>query len=127
MTGAGHTCGLTGSGAAYCWGNGAFGQLGHTGYTGNDPHPIPGAVTGGLTFSGLASGSHHTCGLTSAGAAYCWGDNSSGQLGYGPIWTSYATPAAASGGLSFSALAPGGLHTCGLTSAGAVHCWGDNS
>jgi alpha-tubulin suppressor-like RCC1 family protein len=127
VTGAGHTCGLTGPGVAYCWGNGAFGQLGHTGYTGNDAHPLPTAVTGGLTFRGLASGSYHTCGLASSGAAYCWGNNSSGQLGDDGFGNGNAAPSLVPGGFSFRTLAPGGPHTCGLTSDGAVRCWGDNS
>jgi alpha-tubulin suppressor-like RCC1 family protein len=67
----------------------------------------------------------HTCGLTSAGAAYCWGDNSSGQLGDGST-TSRSTPIPVSGGLSFSAIIAGSLHSCALTSAGAAYCWGWN-
>ena len=38
-------------------------------------------VTGGLTFSHLAAGLTHTCGLTQDGRAYCWGDNHWGELG----------------------------------------------
>jgi alpha-tubulin suppressor-like RCC1 family protein len=41
----------------------------------------PVAVAGGLTFATLTAGGEHTCGLTSGGAAYCWGNNFSGQLG----------------------------------------------
>ena len=76
---------------------------------------------GALTAHGL-----HTCELTNAGAAYCWGRNDSGQLGDGSF-TNRATPVAVVGGLRFSALAAGGSHTCGLTSSGAAYCWGYNS
>lgn len=37
----------------------------------------------GTTVVQLASGGFHTCGLTNAGKARCWGSSFSGQLGYG--------------------------------------------
>src|SRR5437870_2330872 len=61
----------------------------------------PAVVSGGLTFAVVSPGTGHTCGLTSAGAAYCWGDNSSGELGTGTTANS-TTPAAVSGGLTFT-------------------------
>ena len=99
-----HTCGLASTGAASCWGDNSKGQVG------SDPIGslilIPVAVSGGRTFSALAAGWTHNCGLTSAGAAYCWGDNSTGQLGNGSTSNS-STPVPVSGALSFNALALG--------------------
>src|SRR6266705_816532 len=119
-----HTCGLASTGAASCWGDNSKGQVG------SDPIGslilIPVAVSGGRTFSALAAGWTHNCGLTSAGAAYCWGDNSIGQLGNGST-TSSSTPVPVFGGLSFNALATGGAHSCALTSTGAAYCWGYNA
>ena len=34
-------------------------------------------------FASLTAGTVYTCGLTSSGTAYCWGNNGSGQLGHG--------------------------------------------
>jgi len=77
--GAGHTCGITGSGAAYCWGANFYGQLGQAG----DDAQAPVEVSGGLAFAELAGGGRHTCGLTTTEEAYCWGDNFFGELGNG--------------------------------------------
>lgn len=66
-------------------------------------------TTTGLPFATVSAGSRHTCGLTPSGAAYCWGDNSSGQLGNGTT-TNSATPVPVSGALSFATVSAGGNH-----------------
>jgi hypothetical protein len=53
------------------------------GYGSTTSSSTPVAVAGGLSFSTLTAGEGHTCGLTSTGAASCWGDNYYGQLGRG--------------------------------------------
>lgn len=128
--GYGQTCGLTASGAAYCWGDNRYGQLGD-GTTTSRNLPVP--VAGGLTFTSLMGGGFHTCGLLPSGAAMCWGRNSAdpvygggGQLGDGTT-TDRLLPTAVAGGMSFSELAAGESHTCGLTPGGSAWCWGNNA
>jgi len=121
-----HTCGLTFSGAAYCWGRNNRGQLGDGTSGTNRSEPVP--VSGGLSFLTLAAGFEHTCGVAVSGATYCWGYNNFGQLGNGTSGPAsvFLTPVQVSGGYSFVALAAGLSHTCGVTSAGSALCWGWN-
>ena len=122
-----HGCGLTQAGGAYCWGNNGAGELGN-GTTVRSTSPV--LVSGGLTFTSISAGQDYTCGVTTGGLAYCWGDNSYGTLGNNAnLFTHNAnpTPLPVSGGLIFQAVSAGYLHTCGVTTAGAVYCWGDNS
>ena len=65
----------------------------------------PTAVAGGHTFKSIMAGAEVTCALTTAGQAWCWGANSSGQLGNGtaaPFGVPQLTPTAVAGGLTFS-------------------------
>ena len=79
----------------------------------------------GLTFTQLAGGNAHTCGVVSAGHAHCWGGNDRGQIGDGS-GTDRVSPVAVGGGLTFTQLAAGRLHPCGLDSGRRAYCWGDN-
>src|SRR5229473_455364 len=132
--GGGYTCGVTTGGAAYCWGYNGTGELG-TGLTTSSSTPV--AVLGGHTFSAVsATGFEHTCGVTTDGTAYCWGDNFWGELGSGTT-TNSSTPVPVLGGHTFVTVSGGGYyiaivdfssaHTCGVTTGGVAYCWGSGS
>jgi alpha-tubulin suppressor-like RCC1 family protein len=125
-----HRCGVATGGAAFCWGTNTFGQLGNGAQWIMDPS-TPVLVSGGLSFHSVSAGGTHTCGVTTGGAVYCWGNNIGGQLGaptaeFCGIFPCSTTPVSVSGGRAFQSVSGGGLHTCGLTTAGAAYCWGNN-
>jgi len=97
--------------------------------TSADSLAVPTGVPGGLTFVNIsASGSARTCGLTSAGSVYCWGDGHSteGDFPLGGLIYSSATPVNVGTQLQFAKLSVAYIHSCAVTAAGAAFCWGSN-
>jgi alpha-tubulin suppressor-like RCC1 family protein len=89
------------------------------------------ATTEAFVTASVVTGWLHSCALTSDGTAYCWGDNGYGQLGSErlgcfPGITCTLTPTPVRGELTFTSLTAGAYHTCGITPAGELHCWGLN-
>ena len=80
-------------------------------------------MLGGFRFTAISAGAEHTCALTLAGDAYCWGAGDDGRLGTGNS-LDRDTPAAVVGGLTFVRISAGARHTCGVTTSGEVYCWG---
>lgn len=120
-----HTCAVGSSGAVFCWGWNAFGQLGDgsqqdrtiaTRVTG-----LPGEVLG------LSLGYNHSCALTRQGEAWCWGGNSNGQLG-DDSRTDRPRPVQVRGLAEASIrIDAGSAHSCAIGQSGAVRCWGANA
>jgi hypothetical protein len=109
------SCALADDGVAYCWGQ----RLVPPPTGGTDSVGVPTLVPGALTFTevstGVSFGTTPTCGLTSDGAAYCWG----GLLG----GTSDGKPGRVSVP-SLTTLALDADLACGLAAGGEVYCWG---
>jgi len=78
-------------------------------------------------FTQLALGGTHTCGLTTRGKVWCWGEGREGQLGTGDA-ASQSTPVEITGLSSrIDAIAAGSTHTCALLDTREVQCWGRNT
>jgi alpha-tubulin suppressor-like RCC1 family protein len=127
--GAGQTCALKmTSGAtspgAKCWGSGGVGQLGNGGTSvSNAPVGVSSLAAG---VDGIEAGDSHTCAHKTNGGIRCWGYDATGQLGDGGT-ANESKPVAVSGLPNGNiAVSAGGGHTCVITAAGAVECWGDN-
>lgn len=121
VQGGGTTCGLTGGGNAWCWGDNWSGAAG-VGY--DTPVASAAPVVGGIAFAILSVGGRNSCGITSDGTTYCWGYNLFGGIGNGtstiePIIV--PTRVSSSG---FSSISVGASHACALTAAGDAYCWG---
>ncbi len=145
--GVGHICAARAGGLTRCWGNNDAGQFGSGEMGVGSPRSatdafavgIPNVRTAGnvdLSFEKLASGLGFTCGINNSLNAYCWGDNTAGQLAQ-PMATPRSLFAMAVPGITgANAIVAGLYHACVLTGGrdmmnqpipGAVYCWGDNT
>ncbi|MEZ5465682.1 MAG: hypothetical protein R3F22_10750 [Lysobacteraceae bacterium] len=132
-----HSCAAT-RGGARCWGDNDWVQLGNgdvdaydDGVESNELTPV-GVVGLGAGALGVAASGRHSCAVTAAGALVCWGTENIGELGngdqdnFGPnVW--YAAPQPV-GGLGSGVIQVSSYwkHSCALTGAGDVYCWGEN-
>lgn len=138
--GADVSCGVTSDGSGYCWGSSFAGELGDgKGFTATTPVP----VTGGVHFKSITPGRvdntfQSTCGITTDGSAYCWGLNDHSQLGSTPQAFCPSVASTSTGLCNLSPTLVGGLgavvaidpgidHTCAITTANQVVCWGNNT
>lgn len=125
--GSNHTCAITENDGIKCWGYNEYGQLGDGTYVNiRLPVDVYGFTDDGEDASKISAGYQHTCAITLSGTLKCWGDNDYGQLGDGTT-TRRRTPVDVVGLTSgMKAVSAGMYHTCALTSADGVKCWGEN-
>jgi len=154
--GSDHTCALLTSGNVMCWGSCMGGWIANS-CGAPQVVPLPVCVSGsgvtcgaGSLLSGavaVAAGNMHTCALLQSGEVWCWGVNSSAQLGDGTSSGSACgaytpcrgTPApvcasgsgsTCSGGAKLTgavALASANDANCVVLSNGTVKCWGSGA
>jgi alpha-tubulin suppressor-like RCC1 family protein len=119
-----NSCAISTTGNAYCWGQGLLGVLGNGTTVNYQLTPV--AVSSSQQFVSIGVGSTHACALTTAGAVYCWGFNSYGQLGTGTTSNvPLPVPQLVTGGQRFVALSVSREEaTCALTADGVLYCWG---
>ncbi|HET7519407.1 MAG TPA: hypothetical protein VFN05_17295 [Actinomycetes bacterium] len=125
-----HTCLRTRGGAVYCWGQGAYGQLGtNTHFRGTPTRSLVDDVVE------IQAGGRFTCARQANGEVSCWGEDDHAQLGrratepcgdaeIDSICAPTPQPVRSLGGAT--GLAAGESHACALLRGGAVSCWGSN-
>jgi alpha-tubulin suppressor-like RCC1 family protein len=123
-----HVCAWKTSGPPYCWGTNYGGQLG----AGNqDPTLVPVQVVGLTNVNQVAVGGDnfsrngHTCAVDADERVWCWGWNTSGQLGLGDT-TNRSEPTLVPGLEGVVDVRLGSEHTCALDNQGAIWCWGSS-
>jgi alpha-tubulin suppressor-like RCC1 family protein len=119
-----HTCAIGNDSRAYCWGMGWAGKLGDGTET-DRRTPAPVDMPGGVLFNRISSTGSHTCAIGNDSNAYCWGQNSNGQVGNGTT-TTQSRPARVStpAGVIFTEISAGGSHTCAVGNDAKSYCWG---
>ncbi|MDP1884717.1 MAG: hypothetical protein Q8L10_05145 [Candidatus Moranbacteria bacterium] len=133
-TGYYHACALKTDGTVFCWGVNNYGQLGDFSTTQRlTPVQVHGVNNVGVLtdVSHISAGGYHTCALKTDNSVYCWGYNSTGQIGDYTV-TQRLTPVQVHGVDNVGVLtdvnriSAGGVHTCAIKTDGAVYCWGSN-
>ena len=127
VAGDGHACALS-QGTVYCWGRNTTGAVGNSSRL-DVFAPFPVALMGARSIREMAVSNLTTCAADERGRAYCWGDNTSGQLGSGDAEPTLLPVAVE--GLKKDArvvqLAAMDKATCALLEDGSVQCWGSNA
>lgn len=118
-----HACSLNTHGQTFCWGA-TEGAGGSAAPVASAYGPTPALVSTPEPLAALSVGGSHRCGLTAAGALYCWGENIQGQVGDGTT-THRAEPVKIDDG-PWRAVDAGLKHSCAIAQDGAVSCWGGN-
>ena len=114
--GATYTCALTSAGGVKCWGD----------RYGNAPADVAGLTSSVVAISAF---NIHACALLTSGGVKCWGVNNYGQLGDAQRCgtAACAEPVDVVGLQSgVAAISAGAQHSCAVTEAGGVKCWGNN-
>jgi len=141
------TCVLLDVGTIACWGQNDQWQCGSLGSpaVGDEPNELGDHllhVDVPEPAHAISVGDTHVCALTTAGSVYCWGDNSTGQLGVGDtddrgdeqgemdrlqavaLGAGRTATAIATSRGRFSYQVTNGPFSCAIRDDGALRCWG---
>jgi alpha-tubulin suppressor-like RCC1 family protein len=122
-----HTCALTITGQAWCWGSNASGQLGDN-TVGTRRLRAVAVQQGSAVYTKIAAGDGHTCALTQTGQIYCWGANNWAQLG-DRTTIQRLTPVAyvPASLITYADVTVGREYTCGRSVTRVTWCWGNTT
>ncbi len=121
-----HSCALTTTGMAVCWGVGANGTIGN-GANVNVNTPTNSSMPVDRHFTDISSCAHFSCALADNGSLYCWGSNLDGQLGIGNTTNRNIPTRVILDHVSFVQFDTAHDSVCGIVTDGRMYCWGRNN
>jgi alpha-tubulin suppressor-like RCC1 family protein len=122
-----HSCAIEGT-VLYCWGQNKYGELGNnTTLQSSDRQRIVLPPNTALPLRAVGLGNINTCVCDGSGKAYCWGDDSSGQIGNPAVSAAAHLPVPVPGLTDCVQIGGGGAHMCAVHADATVSCWGSNS
>ncbi len=124
-----HTCAVKTDGSLWCWGSDGQGQLGNGGaITGNQVSPVR-EVSNATDWVQVSTGySPHTCAVKTDGSLWCWGTDTSAQLGNGVAVTSNQDSPMRedTNATDWVQVSAKSNYTCAIKTNGELWCWGAN-
>jgi len=127
-----HSCAVTVAGLLFCWGTDVTGQLGIIDSANQlSPHQVHRGLPTAAGWQQVVGGRAHTCAVRRPGVGaerevWCWGSDSSGQVGIGDTLESIQNLPMRVAGDNWERLTAGVEHTCGIRQDGTLWCWGNN-
>jgi alpha-tubulin suppressor-like RCC1 family protein len=123
--GAAHSCAVTSGGVLRCWGSEDDGRLGTGPSDEGDTRDTPFTIASLSNIQSVAAGGEHTCALNAEDRALCWGRDSYGQVGNGPI-SQVVTydPTLVVDVTDALAVTVGESHSCAVLLNRTAMCWG---
>jgi len=119
------TCATKTNGTLWCWGVDSFGKLGN-GADGNQISPDQ-ESTAATDWTKVDAGDNHACATKTNGTLWCWGWDSSGQLGNGADGNQISPDQESTSATDWAAVWTANNHTCATKTNGTLWCWGPDT